>query len=122
MLTLDQSKGRQESFFTAESACGKILSTIMKARAHIVVSGRVQGVFFRDHTQRWASSLGLAGWVRNLGDGRVEAVAEGEKEKIEDLIGYLKQGPPVARVEDVEVSWEEPKGEFSDFRVTRSVF
>jgi len=94
----------------------------MKARAHIVVSGRVQGVFFRDHTQRWASSLGLAGWVRNIADGRVEAVAEGEKEKIEDLIGYLKQGPPVARVEDVEVSWEEPKGEFSDFRVTRSMF
>ncbi len=94
----------------------------MKARARIVVSGRVQGVFFRDHTQRWASSLGLAGWVRNLGDGRVEAVVEGEKEKIEDLVGYLKQGPPLARVEDVVVSWEEPKGEFSDFRVTRSQF
>jgi len=122
MLTLGQSKGRQESFFTAESARDKILPTIMKARAHIVVSGRVQGVFFRDHTQRWASSLGLAGWVRNLGDGRVETVVEGEKEKIEDLIGYLKQGPPLARVEDVEVSWEEAKGEFSDFRVTRSLF
>lgn len=99
-----------------------MLSTTMKARAHILVRGRVQGVFFRDHTQRWASSLGLAGWVRNLGDGRVEAVAEGEKEKIETFIGCLKQGPPLARVEAVEVSWEEHRGEFSDFRVTRSLY
>jgi acylphosphatase len=94
----------------------------MKARAHIYVRGRVQGVFFRDHTQRWASSLGLGGWVRNLADGRVEAVAEGEKEKIQDLLSRLKQGPPMAVVEDVEVRWEEHRCEFSDFRVTRSFY
>jgi len=92
----------------------------MKARAHIFVSGRVQGVFFRDHTQRWASSLRLTGWVRNLRDGRVEALAEGDKEKIEDLIKRLEDGPPMAYVEDLEVNWEEYKGEFSDFRIAYS--
>lgn len=90
----------------------------MKARAHIYVSGRVQGVFFRDHTQKWASSLGLTGWVRNLWDERVEVLAEGEKEKIEALVTRLNQGPPMARVENVEVEWEEFKDEFVNFRIT----
>lgn len=94
----------------------------MKARARIIVSGRVQGVFFRDHTRRWASSLDLNGWVRNLRDGRVEALAEGDKENIEELINRLQQGPPLAQVENVEVSWEDYKGEFKDFRVTFSDF
>ena len=90
----------------------------MKARAHIFVSGWVQGVFFRDNTQKWASSLSLTGWVRNLKDGQVEVMAEGEKEHIEDLIGKLREGPSLARVENVEVEWEDYKGEFSDFKVT----
>ncbi len=90
----------------------------MKARVHIFVSGRVQGVFFRDHTRRWASSLGLSGWVRNLVDGRVEVMAEGEKEKIEDLIGKLREGTPQSWVEDVETEWAEHKGEFSGFDIT----
>jgi acylphosphatase len=90
----------------------------MKARVHIVVAGRVQGVFFRDHTRRWAASLGLTGWVRNLLDGRVEVLAEGEKDKIEGLIANLKEGPPLARVEDVDITWEEFRNEFSDFRIT----
>jgi acylphosphatase len=94
----------------------------MKTRAHILVSGRVQGVFFRDHTRRWASSLGLTGWVRNIGSGQVEAVAEGDKEKIEELISRLNEGPPLAQVEKVDVSWEEFKKEFKDFRVTFSDF
>jgi acylphosphatase len=94
----------------------------MKTRAHIFVSGRVQGVFFRDHTRRWASSLSLTGWVRNIGSGQVEAVAEGDKEKIEELISKLNEGPPLAQVEKVDVSWEEFKGEFKDFRVTFSDF
>lgn len=89
----------------------------MKARAHIFVSGRVQGVFFRDHAQRWARSLGLTGWVKNLWDGRVELLTEGEQEDIEKLIARLKQGPPVAQVENVDVTWEEYKDEFSDFRI-----
>ncbi|MFC2169083.1 acylphosphatase [Acidobacteriota bacterium] len=90
----------------------------MKSRARMFVTGRVQGVFFRDFTQRWASSLHLTGWVRNLSDGRVEVLAEGEKEKIEALIGKIKQGPPSARVEDIEKKWGEYLGEFTDFRIT----
>lgn len=90
----------------------------MKARAHIFVSGRVQGVFFRDHTQRWASSLNLTGWVKNIRDGRVEALAEGDKEKVEELISRLKEGPPSAQVDRVDVNWEDYKGEFKDFRIT----
>ncbi|NOR13290.1 MAG: acylphosphatase [Candidatus Aminicenantes bacterium] len=90
----------------------------MEIRAHVFVSGRVQGVFFRDHTQRWASSLSLTGWVRNLYDGRVETVVEGEKEKIEGLIAKLKQGPPMADVTNVKISWEDFKGEFDGFRIT----
>ena len=90
----------------------------MNARAHIFVSGRVQGVFFRDHTQRWAASLKLTGWVRNLPDGRVEAVIEGEKAQIEALIARLKQGPPMANVTEAKVTWEDYQGEFDDFRIT----
>lgn len=90
----------------------------MEIRAHIFVSGRVQGVFFRDHTQRWASSFGLTGWVRNLYDGRVEAVVEGERGNIEELITRLNQGPPMADVTKVEVTWENFKGEFEGFRIT----
>lgn len=90
----------------------------MEKRAHILVSGRVQGVFFRDHTQRWASSLGLTGWVRNLYDRRVEIVVEGGEEKIEELAGKLKQGPPMADVANVEITWEDYKGEFDGFRIT----
>ncbi len=94
----------------------------MDARAHVFVSGRVQGVFFRDHTRRWAASLGLKGWVRNVYDGRVEIIAEGEKGKVESLIDRLREGPPISRVENVEVTWEEYTGEFSDFRVTYTSF
>lgn len=94
----------------------------MNARANIIVSGRVQGVFFRDHTRRWAASLHLTGWVRNLMDGRVEILAEGDKESIENLISRLRGGPPMAYVENTEVNWEEYKGEFSDFRITWANF
>ena len=94
----------------------------MKARAHIFVSGRVQGVFFRDHTQKWASSLHLTGWVRNIKDGRVEALVEGDKEKIEELISRLNEGSPSSQVEKVDVTWGEHKKEFKDFRVTYSDF
>lgn len=92
----------------------------MKARVHVFISGHVQGVFFRDHTRRWASQLGLRGWVKNLWDGRVEVVAEGEEERIRDLLAQLNEGPPGARVEKVDVAWEEYKGEFPDFRIAWS--
>jgi len=90
----------------------------MNARANIFVSGLVQGVFFRDHTQRWGTSLNLTGWVRNLRDGRVEVLAEGDREKIDELISRLNEGPPSSQVESVNVKWEEYKGEFENFRIT----
>ena len=90
----------------------------MKARAHIWISGRVQGVFYRDNTRRWASSMGLSGWVRNLPDGRVEVLVEGEKDTIKRLEELLKKGPPLSRVEEVRTEWGEYLGEFMDFWIT----
>jgi acylphosphatase len=87
------------------------------ARAHVYISGRVQGVFFRAHTQEKASSLGLKGWVRNLRDGRVEAVFEGEKERIDEMIEWCHEGSPYSKVDNVEVIWEDYKGEFASFGV-----
>jgi acylphosphatase len=89
----------------------------MNARARFWVSGRVQGVFFRDNTRRWASSFGLSGWVRNLPDGRVEALVEGDKEKITSLERRLWEGPPLSHVLNVQTEWETYTGEFSDFRI-----
>lgn len=86
-----------------------------KARAHLFVSGRVQGVFFRSHTTEKARELGLTGWVRNLEDGRVEAVFEGEKERVEEIVEWAKKGPAFARVDGIEIFWENFKGEFEDF-------
>jgi len=86
-------------------------------RAHIVVSGRVQGVAFRYYTQRWASSLSLKGWVRNRPDGKVEAVAEGEEGGIQDLIRRMKEGPPMAQVDGQDVEGQGYLGDFEDFRV-----
>ncbi|MBN1225317.1 MAG: acylphosphatase [Candidatus Aminicenantes bacterium] len=90
----------------------------MKVRAHIVVSGRVQGVFFRDHTRRWAQSFGLTGWVRNMPDGRVEAVIEGEEAEVRALIARVREGPPMAFVDDVDCGWEKFQGGYDDFRIT----
>jgi|UniRef100_A0A7C6EBD9 acylphosphatase len=89
----------------------------MKARAEILVSGLVQGVFFRDFTRQNARKLGLFGWVKNLADGRVYVVVEGEKEKIIQLMEKLKQGPPQASVEAVQVDWQKFIGEFNDFEI-----
>ena len=89
----------------------------MKARAHVYVSGYVTGVFFRAHTQELAERLGVRGWVRNMHDGRVEAVFEGERGQVEEMVKFCHRGPPGARVKNVEVKWENPKGEFSGFEV-----
>jgi acylphosphatase len=88
---------------------------MVKVRVHVFVSGRVQGVFFRQSTQRKAQSLSIKGWVRNLHDGRVEAVFEGEEPAVKTLIDYCRHGPSVARVDDIEVTNENYIGEFSDF-------
>lgn len=89
----------------------------MKSRAHIFVSGVVQGVYYRDFTRSQASALRLTGWVRNVPDGRVEAAVEGEREKIDLLIERLYAGPPASRVDDVQVDWEEYSGEFTGLHV-----
>jgi acylphosphatase len=89
----------------------------MKIRCHVLVSGRVQGVFFRQNTLEKAKALGLKGWVRNTQDGKVEAVFEGEKEKIEKILEWMRKGPPFARVDGLEIEWEGFKGEFDDFEI-----
>lgn len=89
----------------------------MNARAHIIVSGIVQGVFFRANTRDIAGRLGVKGWVKNKHDGTVEIIAEGDREKIERLINWCHKGPPGAIVKDVNVEWEDYKGEFKDFNV-----
>ncbi len=87
----------------------------MNLRAHCFISGHVQGVFFRADTCDKARDLGLTGWVRNLRDGRVEAVFEGEGEKAKAAVEWLWQGSPYSRVEDVEVIWEDYEGVFKAF-------
>lgn len=89
---------------------------MVKVRAHVFVSGRVQGVFFRYETKRLAVKFDVCGWVRNLFDARVEAVFEGEKENVERLVEFCRRGPLGARVTGVEVLWEDYKGEFEGFR------
>jgi acylphosphatase len=88
-----------------------------KARVHIFVLGQVQGVFFRAETRTKAKELGLFGWVKNLENGRVEILAEGEKEKLEKLVEWVKEGPALARVNGIQVEWQEYKGEFSQFEI-----
>jgi len=87
------------------------------ARARIVVVGFVQGVSYRAFTQRAASQQGLRGGVRNLADGRVAVEVEGARAGVERLIEMLRVGPPMAQVEDVQVQWEFPTGQYQDFRI-----
>ena len=94
----------------------------MKLRIHVFVSGIVQGVFFRSETRRIAKNLNIKGWVRNLPDGRVELIAEGEKDKIDNLIEFLKKGPSSARVDNVDVKTEEYRDEFEDFTIEYSFY
>jgi len=90
---------------------------VKKVRTHVLIKGRVQGVFFRAETCSQAYSLGLTGWVRNRWGGSVEAVFEGEDQKVRKMIAWCYKGPPSAVVEDVEVEWEDYKGEFASFSV-----
>ncbi len=86
-------------------------------RARVIVSGHVQGVFYRASAQRQANALGLKGWVRNLPDGRVEAVFEGEPAAVERMLAWCRIGPPNAYVTDVDVRYEPFTGEFTGFGV-----
>jgi acylphosphatase len=87
-------------------------------RAHLTISGRVQGVCYRMETKFAADRIGVSGWVRNRTDGRVEALLEGSREQVEELIEWCRTGPPAARVHDVEISWDQFRNEFQSFEVT----
>ncbi len=89
-----------------------------KRRVRVFISGKVQGVFFRASTRDEALRIGgITGWVRNLWDGRVEVLAEGDESQIDRLLEWLAKGPPAARVDHLETARETPKNDLSEFRV-----
>ena len=89
-----------------------------QVRAHLIISGRVQGVFFRVETRRAAERLGVRGWVRNRPEGTVEAVFEGSTEAVEKAIEWCRSGPPMSKVDDVRVAYEESSSdEFDRFSI-----
>jgi acylphosphatase len=87
-------------------------------RAHVFVTGKVQGVYFRQNTMRVAKEHGATGWVRNLDDGRVEAVVEGEENSVRKVVDWCYQGPPASKVDVVDVRFEKYTGEFAGFEIT----
>jgi acylphosphatase len=91
----------------------------MEARARILITGQVQGVFFRREITDLARRLGIWGWVRNLSNGMVEVIAEGEKGRLDELIRFCYVGPRGAVVRKVEVEWSDYLGEFRGFRITK---
>lgn len=89
----------------------------MKVKAHVIITGRVQGVYFRGNTRREAQKHGVNGWVRNLPDGRVEAIFEGNKENVDKLIDIVRKGPSHAHVTDLKVEWLNYDSKFDDFTI-----
>jgi len=97
------------------------METNLIIRTHIWVKGRVQGVGFRAHVEHHAKQIGgITGWVRNVGWDTVECVAEGEREKVEQLIEFIKKGPNISRVDESKVEYEDVTGEFEEFGVKRN--
>ena len=88
-----------------------------KTRAHVFIKGKVQGVFYRSWTKSTAQELGLIGFVNNLEDGRIEAIFEGEKEKVEEMVNKCKEGSRASEVTHVDVVWEEAKGDYVGFEI-----
>ena len=89
----------------------------MFSRAHVKFNGKVQGVFFRANTERKAIELQLFGWVKNFEDGSVQAVFEGPKNKIQQIIQWCSKDQPYAKVNDVEVTWESYRNEYDEFEI-----
>ena len=89
----------------------------MYSRAHVIFKGKVQGVFFRANTERKATELVLVGWVTNRPNGTVEAVFEGPKDKIKEIIEWCKKSQPYAKVNHAEVGWESYRNEFDNFEI-----
>lgn len=88
-------------------------------RANVRIRGLVQGVSFRYYTRRTAQALQVMGWVRNLPDGDVEAVFEGPAAAVQQVVDWCRRGPETARVEEIDIRWEEYRGEFAGFEVRR---
>jgi acylphosphatase len=86
-------------------------------RNHVIIEGKVQGVFFRANTHRMATSLGLAGWVRNLPDGRVEAVFEGDEKNLAVMLDWCWKGPPYAVVRRADITEEPYTGDYGNFSI-----
>ena len=86
-------------------------------RLHLIISGRVQGVFFRHNTNKIANKLGLTGFVRNLGNGCVEVIAEGSEEKLKALVLFCRTGPENSNVDDIKIEYENAKNEFNTFSI-----
>jgi acylphosphatase len=89
-----------------------------KVSAHVIIAGRVQGVFFRAETQRAAERFGVVGWVKNRPDGTVEAVFEGEQHAVDAVLVWCKEGPNLAVVEKVKVKWQDYSGAYNSFDIT----
>ena len=87
-------------------------------RAHAIITGRVQGVWYRMETKQAADLNGVAGWVRNKRDGSVEAVFEGPEDAVRSTLAWCRKGPPLAKVDHIDVKWEPYTGEFDQFGVT----
>lgn len=88
-----------------------------KIRAHIFVSGKVQGVWFREKTKKKAEKLEVTGWVKNLLDSRVEAVFEGDRNRVEEMVNWARKGPIWAKIEALDVVWEDYQAEFEGFEI-----
>jgi len=108
------------SLFNNQSSIVNFLGVNMekKVRAHVIIKGRVQGVFFRVNTARAANRLGVFGWVKNRWDGNVEAVFEGDEDRVNAVLEWCNTGDAPARVSDVDLDWEEFTGEYDSFDIT----
>jgi len=114
MIDRQLEQGKQEEELKREETASLFAE---RSRIHLIIKGKVQGVFFRAFIEKTADELKLAGFVRNKKDGTVEVVAEGEKSALEQLIDACRKGPRSAEVTDIDVEWEVFKGEFGDFLV-----
>lgn len=89
----------------------------MLANAHVVVSGTVQGIFYRSAIRSRAALLEITGWIRNLPDGRVEGMFEGERDDVDELIEFCRSGHPRAMVMEIDVDWQKPRGNLTEFEI-----
>lgn len=105
------------NFFKKKKNLSASLEQEEKIRAHIFVSGKVQGVFFRENTKKKAEKLRVSGWVQNLRDGRVEAIFEGDRSNVEKMVNWVRKGPIWAKVDALDVLWEDYQAEFKEFEI-----